>query len=115
MSQTINIKQGDTKGIFVDTLKLDSVPIDLTGSQILFLMRRRGKAYKHVSQTGTIISPLTGDVQYQPVAADVDTAGVYEQEWQVTFPSGKILTFPNASGDGAYNTVNITRDLGPTP
>jgi hypothetical protein len=112
VSQIINIKRGDTKGIFVDTLKLDGVPIDLTGSTLKFLMRRKEKPYKSVDQTGQIVAPVAAEVQYQPVVEDVDTSGVYEQEWEVTFPSGKILTFPNASGEGAYNTVNISRDLG---
>jgi hypothetical protein len=107
---TVNIKRGDTKGIFVDTLKLDGVPIDLTGSSLKFLMRRQEKPYKHVTQVAEIVAPILGDVQYQPVLDDVDTAGVFQQEWEVTFPSGKILTFPNANG--AYNTVNITLDLG---
>lgn len=112
MSTTINIKRGDTKGIFVDTLKLDGVAIDLTGSTLKFLMRRKEKPYKLVNQTGQIVAPIAAQVQYQPVLTDVDTSGVYEQEWEVTFPSGKILTFPNAANEGAYNIVNISRDLG---
>lgn len=111
MGQIINIKRGDTKGIFVDTLKVDGVAVDLTGATVRFLMRRTSKPAKSVNQAAAITSPTTGDVQYQPVAQDIDTEGAYEQEWEVTFQSGKILTFPN----GDFNTVNIRRDLGDVP
>jgi hypothetical protein len=34
--------------------------------------------------------------------------GKFQQEWEVVYPTGKILTFPN---DG-YNIVKIIADLG---
>lgn len=108
---TANVKRGDTKGIFTDVLTLDDVAVDLTGCSLRFIMRRRGKPAKAVNQVATITTPATGEVSYQPVDEDVDTEGVYEQEWEVTFPSTKILTFPN----NAFNTVNILRDLGGVP
>jgi hypothetical protein len=104
----INIKRGDTKGVFVDTLTLNGTPVNLTGCTLLFLMRRKGKPLKSVQQTGLIVDPLGAAVQYQPILADVNQSGVYEQEWEVTFPSGQVLTFPNY----AWNIVNILRDLG---
>lgn len=114
---TVNIKRGDTKGIFIDTPTINGVEVDLTGSTAKFIMRRRGKVAKVVNQVALIVAdPDATDprrtIQYQPILADIDEAGVYEQEWQVTFPSGKILTFPNGPTDGEFNTVNISRDLG---
>jgi len=57
---------------------------------------------------GSTLQALPGQVEYQPVADDVAIKGLFKQEWEVVFPSGEILTFPN---DG-YNTVNIWADLG---
>jgi hypothetical protein len=109
------MKRGDTKGIFTDTLTLNSAPVVLTGCAVRFIMRRRGKPAKAVNQAAAIVSDIAGTVSYQPVAEDVDTEGVYEQEWQVTFPSTRPLTFPNGPTGAEFNTVNISRDLGDTP
>jgi hypothetical protein len=57
---------------------------------------------------GSTLQALPGQVEYQPIADDVATKGLFKQEWEVIFPSGEILTFPN---DG-YNTVTIWADLG---
>lgn len=115
--ETVRIKRGDTKGLFVDTLKVNGVPVDITGCTVRFIMRRVGKPTKLVNQLASITSPTTGDVQYQPVGSDVDTEGKYEQEWEVTFPSTRKLTFPNSdpAADAPYNTVLIARDLADAP
>jgi hypothetical protein len=111
------IKRGDTKGKFIDLLKLDGVTVNLTGCTGKFLMRRRGrdKANQTITQTATLFEPPVANpdaslrnAEYQPILADVDTEGEYDQEWQITFPSGQILTFPN----NRFNTVQILRDLG---
>jgi hypothetical protein len=101
----IAIKRHDTKGKFTDVLKLDGSPVDLTDASVKFLMKKTGLA---ISQVATIVSPTAGSVEYQPTADDVAAKGDFNQEWEVTFVDGSILTFPN---DG-YNTVKIWDDLG---
>jgi hypothetical protein len=109
---SIKIKRNDTKGKFIDTLTLDGVPVNLTGSTIKFLMRRRGRSPGSdltLIRVGAIAGdPTLGNVEYQPTADDVQQEGIYDHEWQVTFPDGKILTVPNFD----FNTVEILRDLG---
>jgi hypothetical protein len=102
----ITLKQHDTKITFSDIPKVDGValtPTDLSGASVKFILK---------STTLAIVQPATinGDAtfSYNPAPADVATAGDYQQEWEVTYPSGKILTFPNDS----YNTVKIIVDLG---
>src|SRR5580765_6545913 len=102
---TVNIKQHDTKGIFTDTLKVDGVVVNLTGCTVRFLLRKPGLT---ITQSATVVTPLAGDVSYQPVAGDVSETGKYQQEWEVTFGDSRILTFPN----GDYNVVIIEDDLG---
>lgn len=114
---TVNIKRGDTKGLFIDTLTLNDVEVDLTGCTVKFIMRRRGKEPKLVNQDAVVLPDPDAvtprrTVEYQPIEEDVADPGVFEQEWQVMFPSGRPLTFPNGPTDGEFNTVNISRDLG---
>lgn len=101
----ITITRNDTKPKFIDALTLNDAPIDLSGSTVKFLMKNESKS---VEGSATITSAVAGTVEYQPIAADVDTSGLYEQEWEVTFGDGKILSVPN----GEKNVVRIIDDLG---
>lgn len=103
---TVYVKQHDTKAIFTDTLMVNDLPVNLTGTTIRFLMRKPVGAL--VDGVATITNPVAGTVAYQPVAADVAIVGKYRQEWEVTFGDGKVLTFPNDT----YNFVLIERDVG---
>jgi len=102
---TINIKRHDTKGKFVDILKLDGNPINLSGATIKFVLKKPGLSFK---RTAVITNAIGGAVEYQPVAEDVAQTGRYKQEWEVVFADTQILTVPN----GTYNVVNILIDLG---
>lgn len=108
MSTTITIKQHDTKITFTDTPTIGGVAMtsgELSGASVSFLLRQTNGpiAFK---REATITDDAT--FEYEPVAEDVAKSGSFHQEWQLVFPSTKILTFPN---DG-YNTVEILPDLG---
>lgn len=61
-----------------------------------------------VSHTGTITDAAKFEYG-DPVDNDVVAKdGKFKQEWELTFPKGRILTFPNDQ----YNTVQILPDLG---
>jgi hypothetical protein len=49
----------------------------------------------------------SGQVQYQWQTGDTTNAGVYRAEWQVTFATGKIETWP----DNGWAVVSIPSDL----
>lgn len=103
------IKQHDTKGIFIDVLTVDDVPVNLTGVLgVQFLMKKPGHA---INGAASVTNVSGGGVSYQPVEADVRYDGHYQQEWEVKFSDGRRLTFPN----NAYNTVIIEPDLGGDP
>jgi BppU N-terminal domain len=112
MREPVKIKRNDTKGKFIDTLTLDGLPVNLTGCTIKFLLRRRGRSTGSpetmIRDAAIAGDPQLGQVEYQPVADDVEVEGIYDHEWQVTFADGKILTVPNQT----FNTVEILRDLG---
>jgi hypothetical protein len=106
---TITTKQHDTKITFTDTPTLDGVPIppaNLAGCTVSFLMKISDGSIPGIKKTAVI--NVDGTFSYDPVAGDVATIGKFQQEWEVVYPTSKILTFPN---DG-YNTVKIIADLG---
>jgi hypothetical protein len=103
---SITLKQHDTKITFTDIPKVDGVTLtagDLSGCSVKFILK---------SATVSIVQPAVitagGTFSYDPAPADVSTTGDYQQEWEVTYPSSKVLTFPNDT----YNTVKIINDLG---
>lgn len=108
---TIDIKQHDTKIIFTDTPTIDGAPMtsgDLSGCTVSFLLKGRAKDGSNVAIKSA--ATITGDAKfnYAPADSDVAKAGRFHQEWELVFPSGKILTFPN----DIANVVNVIEDLG---
>lgn len=56
----------------------------------------------------TIYDAVNGGVRYIWQSADTTTAGSYNGEWEVSFGTGKIQTFPNDS----YFSITVGDDLG---
>jgi len=104
-------KQHDTKITFTDIPTIDGVPVDpatLVGAALSFVLKGTANDGTAVAIKQTAVITPGGTFQYDPVAGDVAKDGKFKQEWEVVYPSGKILTFPNS----AYNTVKILPDLG---
>lgn len=87
-------------------LNADNTPVNLTGCTIKWLMRDAQHQLK-INAPATITSALTGAWSYTPVVGDTNTAGAFEAELEVAFPSGKVETFPNRG----YITVRIDEDV----
>lgn len=105
---TITTKQHDTKVTFMDTPTIDGValsPASLVGCTVSFLMK--GDALVTPIKQPAVINP-DGTFSYEPTSVDVGTPGEFRQEWELVYPGGKALTFPN---DG-WNVVRIVGDLG---
>ena len=63
----------------------DGNPVDLSGATVTFSMRRVGSSTLKVSAaSATIVSAPLGQVRYNWVAADVDTAAEYLCWWTIT-------------------------------
>ena len=114
MATTIVTKQHDTKITFTDTPTIDDVPIllaDIATCTVSFLLRVKdaptGIKQAAVIQANPTI-PTQAQFKYDPVPTDVATIGKFRQEWELVYPSGKSLTFPN----NGYNIVKILEDLG---
>lgn len=103
------LKTGDTQPSIRRKLisKTDGTPIDLTLATVKFLMMDSDGNVK-VNAAAVIEDALGGVVRYDWVAADTTTAGTFDAEFQISFPSGGIFTMPS---DG-YIVVEITEELG---
>ena len=103
------IKTGDLLPAITATLMqqvgtADATVIDLTtATAVKFGMRNRATGATKVDAAGTIVSAVAGTVKYTWVSGDTDTAGTYDAEWQVMWPSSKPQTIPN----GGYDTIVV--------
>jgi hypothetical protein len=108
---TFHLKRGDRLPSLSATLQtVDGVAVDLTGGTVRFLMRRRGQVAK-VNAAAVVVVAATGSVRYDWAAADVDTAGDFEGEFEFKTATGLRETFPN---DGPFAVI-IAPDIGDAP
>jgi hypothetical protein len=107
-----NIKRNDTDKAIEAVLKINGIATGhlQAAESVKFIMSLAGKKnpVPKVNAAAQIDDPATASVSYQWVAADTDTAGVYNAEWEVTYVGGGKATFP----DDGYVTVNVIADLG---
>lgn len=109
MADEVRLKKGDRLPVLRMTLKdSDGVALDLTSaSAVTFRMRARAGGALKINAAGSVVAPATsGVVEYAWQAADVDTVGVYDAEWALTYPGGG-QTVPTAG----YVTVIIEQPL----
>ena len=108
-SDTLNLVTGDTLPELTFTLKdsntaaagqvLDPnndatwAAVDLTGASVKLRIRELGSTTVKSTLTCIIPSPATnGKVQTDFPTGTLDTAGIFEAELEITFPSGGIQT-----------------------
>ncbi len=108
------IAQGDTGPSIVATLvDEDGDVIDLTGlvdTDVKFHMIDPSSSTEKVDNNSdtSVLTPKTdGKVQYDWQAGDTDTPGLFDGEFQVNFPGGQIITFPNYR----YFTIQIREEV----
>lgn len=110
MRSSVKVKRGDVGVVFADTLTADGEPIDLSEADgVLFVLRPKSGAQEAFSAAAEITEETAGQVAYTTVAGDLDVAGFYRQEWEITFSSGARFTVPS---DG-WNDVQVVDDLNP--
>lgn len=107
MRATHHLKRGDTSPSIL--YALTPTTVDLTGATVRFNMRNSdGATIKINRAVAVIVTPAgTPTVRYDWQAADVDTVGFYDAEFEVTYSGGAVETFPNAD----FIRVNITGDI----
>jgi predicted dehydrogenase len=104
---TFNLKQNDTSpNIQAQMFDGDGSPVDITNATVRFHVRN-AEGTVIIDEPAVILSATDGTVEYGWVAADTATAGTFQAEFEVTYESGKIETFPNSS----YIEIVITDDI----
>jgi hypothetical protein len=105
---TFYIKQNDTvPSLRATLLNGNGGVIDLISATVRFHMRAVGSNTSKVNAAAVVVTAASGIVQYNWIAADTNTIGSYQAEFQVTYADGTIETFPSDS----YIPVEIIDDI----
>lgn len=70
----------------------DGVDVNLTDSTIKFKMWKPGVATCKINGSCTITDASKGECKYTVLTDDLNTAGNYDAELEITYTSGKIIT-----------------------
>ena len=106
------IKQGDRLPILSgQALGPVGDPIDVASAPYpRFLMRATGLPSPIISATAgaTITNASQGQIAYLWAAGETATVGLFEGEFELTFPGPKTQTVPG----GGYIPINVKDDIG---
>lgn len=105
-----SVKRGDTGPALVFALSPASVV--LSGATVVANMRNRKTGAVKISRAAATVVTATGSptVKYTWGASDLDTAGTYDFEFEVTYSDASVETFPN-DPRSPFITINITDDI----
>lgn len=93
----------------------DGNPVDLTtATGVHFFLREKNGTAVVMSGAGQVWgTPTAGGLEFKPGNGDIPTVpGKYEGEFEITFASGDVLTFPNRK---PKIPVVITEQIGSAP
>lgn len=107
----ITYKRGDSLPVYTALLSTGSgstsEAINLTGCTVRFFMTPTVGTTPKVNALATVLDAVNGSVLYTWGTTDLDTAGEYSVEWEITYPSGKKLTVPTQG----YDTIYVLADI----
>jgi hypothetical protein len=90
------IKRHDTRPSLSATLKRDGVAIDLTAAtSVKLILKQQTTPFTAVTGTCTIVTPASGIIRYDWIAADTAVAGTYDCEFEINWGGGNKETVPN--------------------
>lgn len=89
---TVKLVQNDTRPALEFSVREDGQAVDLTGATVKFYMKDSAGSAKLAGAACTITDATNGKCQYVWQAGDLDTAGTFTGEVQVTFSDGRIQT-----------------------
>ena len=90
------IKKDDTLPNYTMIVRDQDGAVDLTGATVLFTMQNLSTGTNKVeAQSASLITGVTGGIEYQWQAGDTDTAGEYGVEFEIT-TAGGVFTVPKS-------------------
>jgi len=102
-----SVKAGDAGTEIAATLKDSAGAVDLTGATVAFAMADAQFRAAKVNAPASVVDAAAGKVSYQWQPGDLDTAGSYVAEFEVSFADGSVATFPSSG----YVHIRIVEDL----
>lgn len=113
METRYRVKRGDRPGFLRGTCADADGPVNIQAAlEVRVLARKRDTAVLKLNVLATVLDDGTpanrGRWEYRWADADLDTAGNYELEVQVTWPSNERITFPTYG----YAELIVESDLG---
>jgi hypothetical protein len=100
---TYYAKTGDVgSSVTEQLLDGEGVGVNLTSATVRFIMRAPGAAEPIVAEEAELVVAATGEVKYTWAEGDLDAAGYYIAEWEVTYSNDAVETFP---ADGYISVV----------
>ncbi len=105
-------KRNDTKALTAQFKDTTGAVVDITGASVVFTMTGpdNNNTKKVDRGTVTITTASTGKVSYPWQSGETNQAGLFKGEFEVTYSSGLVETFP---AEGAIN-IRIAGDLDDT-
>ena len=105
---TFFVKQNDTSPKLAATLKDgNGQVVDVTGASVRFHMAKLNSSTVITDASATVTNAPAGTVEYAWTASDTASIGTFRGEFEVTFPTGLIETYPNSG----YISIQITDDI----
>lgn len=105
---TFYIKEDDTAPTIQAQLKNpDGTPVDLTATDVDIRITKARGGDNVVNSTASIQNASDGVVRYTLQASDTEDSGRYRVEFEVTYGTGQVETFPNKG----YHTLLIGRNM----
>ena len=105
---TFFVKQNDTSPKLAATLKDgNGQVVDVTGASVRFHMAKLNSSTVITDASATVTNGSAGTVEYAWTASDTASIGTFCGEFEVTFPTGLIETYPNSG----YISIQITDDI----
>jgi len=105
---TFFVKQNDTSPKLAATLKDgNGQVVDVTGASVRFHMAKLNSSTVITDASATVTNGSAGTVEYAWTASDTASIGTFRGEFEVTFPTGLIETYPNSG----YISIQITDDI----
>ena len=93
---------------FAATLKDENGQIvEVTGASAKFHVAKLNSSSVITDASATVTNGSAGTVEYAWSASDTDSIGTFRVEFEVTFPTGLVETYPNSG----YISIQITDDI----
>lgn len=108
MSVNLFYKRNDTAPSITNNFTRSGSVVDITGATVKFkIMDSTGTPVNSANNACVVVSATSGQVRYDPSATDFANAGTLSGEFEITYNTGKIETWPNKE----YVNIVVTADV----